>query len=146
MKYRTYRNTDLTVSEVGFGMWTVSTGWWGSFTEQEAVNLMRKAFDLGITLYDAADTSYRRRDVRRELKGKNLVCCVSAALRVMPMCCFVVANGGGAERPAVLGPKAQRAEENDNFCVDRTGETSPFTPLGEHGPGRTSYFQLTGWS
>jgi aryl-alcohol dehydrogenase-like predicted oxidoreductase len=56
MKYRTYRNTDLAVSEVGFGMWTVSTGWWGSFTEQEAVNLMRKAFDLGITLYDAADT------------------------------------------------------------------------------------------
>jgi len=56
MKYRTYRNSDLTVSEVGFGMWTVSTGWWGSFTEQEAVNLMRKAFDLGITLYDAADT------------------------------------------------------------------------------------------
>jgi len=40
MKYRTYRNTDLTVSEVGFGMWTVSTGWWGSFTEHEAVNLM----------------------------------------------------------------------------------------------------------
>ena len=37
-------------------MWTVSTGWWGNFTEQEAVNLMRKAFDLGITLYDAADT------------------------------------------------------------------------------------------
>src|SRR5271165_1836109 len=56
MKYRTYRNTDLTVSEVGFGMWTLSTGWWGNFTEQEAVNLMRKAFDLGITLYDAADT------------------------------------------------------------------------------------------
>ena len=56
MKYRTYRNTGLTVSEVGFGMWTVSTGWWDSFTEQKAVNLMRKAFDLGITLYDAADT------------------------------------------------------------------------------------------
>ncbi len=37
-------------------MWTVSTGWWGSFTEQEAVNLMRKAFDLGVTLFDAADT------------------------------------------------------------------------------------------
>ena len=51
MKYRTYRNTDLTVSEVGFGLWTVSTGWWGSFTEQEAVQLMRKAFDLGVTDY-----------------------------------------------------------------------------------------------
>jgi len=56
MNYRTYRNTDLRVSEVGFGMWTVSTGWWGNFTEQEAVNLLRKAFDLGITLFDAADT------------------------------------------------------------------------------------------
>jgi aryl-alcohol dehydrogenase-like predicted oxidoreductase len=56
MNYRTYRNTDLRVSEVGFGMWTVSTGWWGSFTEQEAVKLLQKAFDLGITLFDAADT------------------------------------------------------------------------------------------
>jgi aryl-alcohol dehydrogenase-like predicted oxidoreductase len=56
MKYRTYRNTDLTVSEVGFGLWTVSTGWWGQFTTEEAISLMRQAFDLGITLFDAADT------------------------------------------------------------------------------------------
>jgi aryl-alcohol dehydrogenase-like predicted oxidoreductase len=56
MNYRTYRNTDLRVSEVGFGMWTVSTGWWGNFTEQEAINLLRKAFELGVTLFDAADT------------------------------------------------------------------------------------------
>jgi len=56
MKYRTYRNTDLTVSEVGFGLWTVSTGWWGNFTRPEATALMRRAFDLGITLFDAADT------------------------------------------------------------------------------------------
>ncbi|MEA3189058.1 MAG: hypothetical protein QOD99_2888 [Chthoniobacter sp.] len=56
MKYRTYKNTDVTVSEVGFGMWTVSTGWWGNFTEGEAIALMHKALDLGITLFDAADT------------------------------------------------------------------------------------------
>ena len=56
MRYRTYKNTDLTVSEVGFGLWTVSTGWWGNFTEGEATALMHKAFDLGITLFDAADT------------------------------------------------------------------------------------------
>src|SRR4028118_2309391 len=56
MKYRTYKNTDLQVSEVGFGLWTVSTGWWGQFTEGEAIALMHKAFDLGITLFDAADT------------------------------------------------------------------------------------------
>jgi aryl-alcohol dehydrogenase-like predicted oxidoreductase len=56
MRFRTYKNTDLTVSEVGFGLWTVSTGWWGNFTEGEAIALMRKAFDLGVTLFDAADT------------------------------------------------------------------------------------------
>ncbi len=56
MKFRTYKNTNLKVSEVGFGMWTVSTGWWGQFTEGEAIALMHKALDFGITLFDAADT------------------------------------------------------------------------------------------
>jgi aryl-alcohol dehydrogenase-like predicted oxidoreductase len=56
MKFRTYKNTDLKVSEVGFGLWTISTGWWGNFTEGEAIALMHKAFDLGMTLFDAADT------------------------------------------------------------------------------------------
>ncbi len=56
MHFRTYKDTDLTVSEVGFGLWTISTGWWGNFTEGEAIALMHKAFDLGITLFDAADT------------------------------------------------------------------------------------------
>lgn len=56
MRFRTYKNTDLTVSEIGFGLWTISTGWWGQFTEGEAIALMHKAFDLGITLFDAADT------------------------------------------------------------------------------------------
>jgi len=56
MRFRTYKNTDLTVSEVGFGLWTISTGWWGNFTEGEAIALMHKGFDLGITLFDAADT------------------------------------------------------------------------------------------
>jgi aryl-alcohol dehydrogenase-like predicted oxidoreductase len=56
MKFRTYRNTDLTVSEVGFGLWTISTGWWGNYTEGEAISLMHDALDLGITVFDAADT------------------------------------------------------------------------------------------
>jgi len=56
VNFRTYKNTDLRVSEVGFGLWTISTGCWGNFTESEAIALMHKAFDLGITLFDAADT------------------------------------------------------------------------------------------
>ena len=56
MKFRTLPETDIRVSEIGFGLWTVSTGWWGTFTEGEAIALMHKAHDLGITLFDAADT------------------------------------------------------------------------------------------
>lgn len=56
MKYRTFRGSDLQVSEVGFGLWTISTGWWGTYTDDQAVALMREALDLGITLFDAADT------------------------------------------------------------------------------------------
>jgi len=56
MKFRTLPETNVRVSEIGFGLWTVSTGWWGKFTEGEAIALMHKALDLGITLFDAADT------------------------------------------------------------------------------------------
>ncbi|MFZ4116606.1 MAG: aldo/keto reductase [Chthoniobacterales bacterium] len=56
MKYRTLPGSQLPISEVGFGLWTLSTGWWGNYTDEEAVRLMRIGADLGITLYDAADT------------------------------------------------------------------------------------------
>ncbi len=56
MKYRTYPGSDVAVSEVGFGLWTTSTGWWGEKSDEEAVAMLHAAHDLGITLYDAADT------------------------------------------------------------------------------------------
>jgi aryl-alcohol dehydrogenase-like predicted oxidoreductase len=56
MKYRTLPNSAVTVSEVGFGLWTTSTGWWGEKSDDDAVTLMHEALDLGITTFDAADT------------------------------------------------------------------------------------------
>ncbi|MBV9718526.1 MAG: aldo/keto reductase [Candidatus Eremiobacteraeota bacterium] len=56
MKYRTYPKSTVTVSEVGFGLWTTATGWWGEKSDDDAVALLHAAYDLGITLYDAADT------------------------------------------------------------------------------------------
>lgn len=56
MKYRTYPRTDISVSEVGFGLWTTSTGWWGEVTDEQAICLLHEARDLGVTLFDAADT------------------------------------------------------------------------------------------
>jgi aryl-alcohol dehydrogenase-like predicted oxidoreductase len=56
MKYRTLPNSDVTVSEVGFGLWTTATGWWGEKSDDDAVTLLHEALDLGITTFDAADT------------------------------------------------------------------------------------------
>ncbi|MGZ3520052.1 MAG: aldo/keto reductase [Vulcanimicrobiaceae bacterium] len=55
MKYRTYPNSDINVSEVGFGLWTTATDWWGKMTDAEAVKMLHEAAALGITLFDAAD-------------------------------------------------------------------------------------------
>jgi aryl-alcohol dehydrogenase-like predicted oxidoreductase len=56
MQYRTLGNTDLEVSTTGFGVWTVSTTWWGVTDDAVGIDLMRKAFDLGVTYFDTADT------------------------------------------------------------------------------------------
>jgi aryl-alcohol dehydrogenase-like predicted oxidoreductase len=56
MKYRNLPNTDLKLSAVGFGVWTVSTTWWGIDDDNYSVRLLRQAYDLGITFFDTADT------------------------------------------------------------------------------------------
>ncbi len=56
MKYRKLGNTDVELSVVGFGVWTVSAGWWGEFTDDQAADLLRRALDLGVTFIDTGDT------------------------------------------------------------------------------------------
>jgi aryl-alcohol dehydrogenase-like predicted oxidoreductase len=56
MKYRKIGTTDVAVSEVGFGVWTVSTNWWGITDEAVGLRLLRQAFESGMTFFDTADT------------------------------------------------------------------------------------------
>ena len=56
MKYRQLPRTELQVSEVGFGLWTVATNWWGHIPEEEGVSLMENAVELGVNFFDTADT------------------------------------------------------------------------------------------
>jgi aryl-alcohol dehydrogenase-like predicted oxidoreductase len=56
LKYRNLGNTDIAVSEVGFGVWTVSTGWWGEVVDDRSVRLLRQAHERGINYFDTADT------------------------------------------------------------------------------------------
>ncbi|HUF64999.1 MAG TPA: aldo/keto reductase, partial [Gemmatimonadaceae bacterium] len=66
MRYRRFPGTDVTASEVGLGTWTLSTGWWGQKTDEEAVSLLRRALDdHGVTFYDAADAYGNGRSERQ---------------------------------------------------------------------------------
>jgi aryl-alcohol dehydrogenase-like predicted oxidoreductase len=56
MRYRTIAGTDLSVSEVGFGVWTLTAGWWGDHSDEDAAAMLRDAVDLGINFIDTADT------------------------------------------------------------------------------------------
>ncbi len=56
MKYRTLAHSQTRVSEIGFGVWTLATGWWGKVEPAQAVSLLQKALDRGINFFDTADT------------------------------------------------------------------------------------------
>ncbi len=56
MKFRQLPRTNLTISEVGFGVWTVATNWWGRIEEAEKKALLENAVELGINFFDTADT------------------------------------------------------------------------------------------
>lgn len=55
MKYRKLGNTDLNLSEVGFGVWTVAMNWWGKIEEPQGIGLLRQAYDLGVNFFDTGD-------------------------------------------------------------------------------------------
>ena len=51
-----FPNTDIRVSVVGFGVWTVATNWWGITDRHVGIDLLRQGFEQGITFFDTADT------------------------------------------------------------------------------------------
>ena len=62
MRYRRIAKTDVDVSEVGFGVWTVSVGWWGDYSDDEAASLLRRALDRGVTFVPGAVFGVERPD------------------------------------------------------------------------------------
>lgn len=52
MRYRKLGSSDLEVSEVGFGVWTLASDWWGKVEDKPA--MLRAALDSGINFIDTA--------------------------------------------------------------------------------------------
>jgi aryl-alcohol dehydrogenase-like predicted oxidoreductase len=63
MHYRQFGNTDLRVSEIGFGAWAIGGGamignvsiGWGDADDDVSKNALRTAIDAGINFFDTAD-------------------------------------------------------------------------------------------
>ena len=70
MNYRTLGDSDVEVSEIGFGAWVVGTDWWGDRSEQQAVEMLQYAVEQGITYFDTGDVYGHGRS--EELVGQAL--------------------------------------------------------------------------
>jgi len=56
MKYRRLGKSGIKVSEIGFGIWTIGLDWWGKkIDDDEAIKMLKRAYDLGINFFETAD-------------------------------------------------------------------------------------------
>lgn len=63
MNYRKFGETDLTVSEIGFGAWGIggpamvgdTAIGWGNVDDNNSIKALNKSFELGINFFDTAD-------------------------------------------------------------------------------------------
>ena len=56
MNYNKLGKTDIEVSELGFGAWSIALDWWGKkIEEDEAKRMLKKAYDLGINFVETGD-------------------------------------------------------------------------------------------
>jgi aryl-alcohol dehydrogenase-like predicted oxidoreductase len=54
MNYRTLGKTGLQVSEIGYGAWGIGKGMWVGAADNESINALNKAIDLGLNFIDTA--------------------------------------------------------------------------------------------
>lgn len=56
LRYRRLGKSDIKVSEIGFGAWSIGLDWWGKKIEDdEAIRMLKRAYDVGINFYDTGD-------------------------------------------------------------------------------------------
>jgi aryl-alcohol dehydrogenase-like predicted oxidoreductase len=56
VRYRKLGRSEIKVSEIGFGAWTIGLDWWGKkIDDDEAIKMLKKAYDLGINFFENAD-------------------------------------------------------------------------------------------
>jgi aryl-alcohol dehydrogenase-like predicted oxidoreductase len=102
MQYRKFGNTDLLVSEIGFGAWAIGGGTmigntaigWGDADDSVSVNAIHAALDAGINFFDTADIYGVGHS--EELLGKTI----------------------GQQKDIIIATKGGNVSRNNQFTVD----------------------------
>jgi myo-inositol catabolism protein IolS len=55
MNYRKLGKSRIEVSEIGFGAWAIGGDAWGPVVDNQSINAMNRALELGINFIDTAD-------------------------------------------------------------------------------------------
>ena len=106
MQYRKFGQTDLTVSEIGFGAWAIGGGamigdtaiGWGDADEDTSIKAIYAALDAGINFFDTADIYGLGHS--ESLLGKTI----------------------GKNKEIVIATKVGNVSRNNQFTVDYTKE------------------------
>src|SRR5258705_12258769 len=102
MHYRKFGNTDLLVSEIGFGAWAIGGGamigntaiGWGDADDTISIKAINAALDAGINFFDTADIYGLGHS--EELLGKTI----------------------GQKQKVIIATKVGNVSRNDQFTFD----------------------------
>lgn len=106
MNYRKFGNTDLSVSEIGFGAWAIGGGamigntpiGWGTVDDKISEQAIYKALDTGINFFDTADIYGLGHSEK------------------------IIGNTVGKKNDVIIATKVGNVNRNEQFTVDYTKE------------------------
>jgi aryl-alcohol dehydrogenase-like predicted oxidoreductase len=106
MQYRKFGNTDLVVSEIGFGAWAIGGGamigstaiGWGDTDDNVSIKAIHTALDAGINFFDTADIYGLGHS--EELLGKAI----------------------GNKKNVIIATKVGNVSRTDQFTIDYSKE------------------------
>jgi aryl-alcohol dehydrogenase-like predicted oxidoreductase len=114
MRYRRFGSTDLVVSEVGFGTWTLVSDWWGRTDHPHA--MITAALDAGINFIDTAPV-YGSDGAGESILSPYLT--VRDDIVITTKCGYDIAAErkypGQSERPNDWRPESIRAQCEDSL-------------------------------
>lgn len=87
MRYKQFGNTGLKVSELSLGTWAYGGDFWGKVDDQNSIDTIKKAIELGVNLIDTAPaygTGHSEEVVGKAIKGHRDELVITTKCGILP--------------------------------------------------------------